>query len=346
MRRTARAAAVTTLVLALGVLVACGGGSKPSAKPSGSGSPSGATSPTPPAPPPPVYSKLTGLDIKTEPTHPVIVVKIDNTASSKPQVGLGSADLVTEELVEGGVTRLAVMFDSVVPPVVGPVRSFRASDIGIVKPSGAVLVASGGAAVTVSRVKAAGITTYTEGATGFYRDKKRKAPYNLMMQLSTLVPTIKATTRPQDFLPLSTTPVTLPAGQAATAFTVSFPSSVTKWAFDGTRYANTNSNAAAGDQFAPDTVLVLRVAIGDAGYRDPAGHPVPETKFFGTGAAQVFHGGQVVDATWSKTALDSPLTLSTAAGPLSLPPGKIWMELVPNTAKPVSVTAPAAAPAS
>ena len=49
-----------------------------------------------------------------------MVVKIDNTDSSSPQLGLGKADLVTEELVEGGSTRLAVFFYQHVPKLRRP----------------------------------------------------------------------------------------------------------------------------------------------------------------------------------------------------------------------------------
>src|ERR1700709_161766 len=54
---------------------------------------------------------LTGLPASGKtPKHPVMVVKIDNTDSSSPQIGLSKADLVTEELVEGGITRLAGVY--------------------------------------------------------------------------------------------------------------------------------------------------------------------------------------------------------------------------------------------
>ena len=100
---------------------------------------------------------LTGLPAEgAAPRHPVMVVKIDNSAASTPQVGLSGADLVAEELVEGGSTRLAVFYYSQVPDRVGPVRSMRATDIGIVEPAEAVLVASGGAPPTVRRVKRRG----------------------------------------------------------------------------------------------------------------------------------------------------------------------------------------------
>ncbi len=78
--------------------------------------------------------------------HPILVTKIDNTTSSSPQVGPHKADLVVEEgLVEGGLTRLAVFFYSEVPDNAGPVRSMRASDIGIVPSDHAAVVTSGAA---------------------------------------------------------------------------------------------------------------------------------------------------------------------------------------------------------
>jgi hypothetical protein len=106
-------------------------------------------------------------------------------------------------------------------------------------------------------------------------------------------------------------------------------SSTTHWLFQGGKYVNTNSNAAEKDRFQPDTVLVLRVQVGDAGYRDPAGNPVPETKFEGTGAAMVFHKGRVVRGTWTKGKPDSPLVLKTKAGELTIPAGHVFIELVP-----------------
>ena len=67
---------------------------------------------------------LTGLPVEggsSEQKHPVLVLKMDNTYSSAPQKGLSHADMVVEELVEGGLTRLAAFFYSDIPGVVGPV---------------------------------------------------------------------------------------------------------------------------------------------------------------------------------------------------------------------------------
>src|SRR3954449_6366921 len=136
-------------------------------------------------------SPITGLPLTSTPKHPILGVKIDNSANSAPQVGLSAADMVVEELVEGGITRLAAFYLTHVPPNVGPVRSMRATDIGVIQPLHGVLVPSGGAPVAVKRVHGAGITTYPEGAKGFYRDSSRAAPYNLFNHLPELAGSLK-----------------------------------------------------------------------------------------------------------------------------------------------------------
>jgi DUF3048 family protein len=282
---------------------------------------------------------LTGLPADgPAPKHPVMVVKIDNTSSSSPQVGLGSADLITEELVEGGSTRLAVFYYSKTPRQVGPVRSMRATDIGIVQPAEAVLVASGGAPPTVRRIADAGIKTFTEGATGYSRASDRSAPYNLMMHLPALAKQLKTPEPPENYLPWGSE-ADLPKGKPATQISAQFSGGhTTNWQYRGGSYENLNSYAAAGDQFRPDTLLVLRVQVGDAGYKDPAGNPVPETKFTGTGKATVFHKGRMVRGTWKKSNFDAALELSTKDGELTLPPGNVWVELVPANGGNVTVS--------
>jgi hypothetical protein len=278
---------------------------------------------------------LTGLPVdpgsSSEQKHPVLVLKMDNTAASAPQEGLGSADLVVEELVEGGMTRLAAFYYSQIPGEVGPVRSMRASDIGIVSPVGATMVTSGAAQVTLDRVRKAGIDFVSEGSPGFFRASGRSAPYDLFTDMGEVAKNAQhPKTRPDDYLPWGSED-DLPKGQRATQLSATFSGGhTTSWAYRDGGYVNENSYAAAGDEFPADTVLVLRVPVGDAGYRDPAGNPVPETQFEGSGEAMVFHGGRLIRGTWSKKALDKAVTLSTKAGDLEVPAGRVWIELVPK----------------
>lgn len=310
-------------------LVLAGCGDDKTDKPESKDSPSQSTAPDVPQTWP-----LTGIEAKAGESvaqdHPVIVTKIDNSPASSPQIGLSKADLVVEELVEGGITRLAAFYYSQLPGDIGPVRSMRASDIGIVSPVKAVITTSGAAGVTIGRINGAKIKFFAEGGPGFYRKSDRHAPYNLFTSLKKVA---KATEdgkdqRPADYLPWGTA-ADLPAGKPAATVSAHFGSHTTNWKFAGGKYVNSNSNAAKGDRFQPDTVLVLRVDVVDAGYRDPAGNFVPESKFKGGGVAQVFHNGQVVTGQWKKAKSNTALTLSTAAGALKIPAGKVWIELVP-----------------
>ncbi len=333
-RRSARGwAALLATVVLLSAPAACGGDAGTSDGTSDAGAPDGAEqdedsraggSRT-------LVQPLTGEPVEGElPSHPVLAVKIDNTVSSRPQIGLGSADVVTEELVEGGLTRLVAMYHTDVPDLVGPVRSTRASDIGIVRPVDAALVASGGAPVTVRRLEDEGVAVYTEGDPGFTRAADRSIPYNVMVELPELaneIDEVDETDLPAPYLPFGD-PV--PGGRKATAFDVRFSAGqTTSWRLEDGAYVRVDSAADPGDDFAADNVLALDVRIGDAGYKDPAGNPVPETIYVGGGDAMVFHAGTVVEGTWSKSSLDAPLHLGSRAGPLTVPPGNTWVELVP-----------------
>ena len=68
-----------------------------------------------------VTRRWTGVQ-GTDAARPALAVKIDNVTRAHPQAGLNQADVVYEELVEGGVTRLVAVFQSTSVDVVGPVR--------------------------------------------------------------------------------------------------------------------------------------------------------------------------------------------------------------------------------
>ena len=134
--------------------------------------------------------------------------------------------------------------------------------------------------------------------------------------------------RPADYLPFGSADA-LPGGQPATSIAARFSAGhTTTWTYRDGGYVNDDGFAADDDQFPADTVLVLRVKVGDAGYRDPAGNPVPETKLEGTGEAMLFHGGRLVRGTWSKDALDAPLAPAHAGRRRSpyprVTPGSSW----------------------
>jgi hypothetical protein len=292
-------------------------------------------------------SPLTGQALPSgRPANPVFVVKIENTDGGAPQYGLDKADMVMEELVEGGLTRLAAFYYSNLPSKVGHVRSLRDTDIGIAAPVGGQVVASGGAAGTYRRVEGAGITVFSEdgGAPGFSSDPAKVRPYNRLINLKTVAKKARTTKILGPYLPWtppkSTAKTPAPSGttpapprrKTTRAATVRFSNSTsTRWKLAGGTWQRTNGHAASGQDFKANTMIVMFCRVGDAGYTDPAGNPVPETKFEGKGRALVFHGSTVTEVEWHKPSLDESITFSTKAGQAyTIDPGKVFFELVPK----------------
>ncbi|MBT4477400.1 MAG: DUF3048 domain-containing protein, partial [Actinobacteria bacterium] len=60
--------------------------------------------------------------------RPALAIKIDNVFAAWPQSGINQADVVYEEVVESGLTRLIAIFQTQSPGTVGPIRSARTSD--------------------------------------------------------------------------------------------------------------------------------------------------------------------------------------------------------------------------
>jgi hypothetical protein len=323
-RRVRTATALTlAAVLGGGLLTACSGDEEPAPAPEAAGSPSS-------SPPEPVPAPFSGRLVPELPDRGALVVKIDNTGAAQPQLGLGKADLVVEELVEGGLTRLAAFYHSRLPRTVGPVRSIRASDIGIVAPTDGVLVASGAAGRVTRAVAAQNIRTVT-GGRALSRDGSRSAPYNLMLSPVRLGKPLEGREPPRPYLDWADPDAPAPKGRPAKAVTVRFsPFHTTDWTFAGGTYRRGEELAAQGSVFRPTTLLVLRVRTQDAGYKDPAGNPVPETVLVDGGDALLLHGGTVTRGRWDKKAVDRTITLTDRAGkPLEVPVGRTWLELVP-----------------
>lgn len=240
--------------------------------------------------------------------------------------------MIVEELVEGGITRLAVFYYSHVPPRVGPVRSMRASDIGITEPANAFLVASGAAGKTMMLLNEAGIDRITEGAVGFYRSGVRSAPYNLMMKLTALAKNVSRQWSPptKPYLPFAGAE-SFRGKIPVRTVTATFSGAHTDdWSLEGSSWVRTNSYALAGHDFRVDNILVLRVQVGDAGYLDPGGNPVPETFFYGSGDATLIHGNRAIRGTWHKNGTRGAVRLEAADGKaITVPAGHTFIELVP-----------------
>ncbi|GAA4352200.1 DUF3048 domain-containing protein [Angustibacter luteus] len=337
--RTTSCAAVLAVLLGT---VACSHRAPTPAAPS----PSVTTSaPSPPASAPPLVAPLTGRPVHAVAQRPALTVKIENSTAARPQSGLDQADLVVEELVEGGITRFAAMFQTADPGTVGPVRSVRNVDTSIASPTRGLLAFSGGAGVVLKVVRKAPLQLLSGGA-GFRRSGARSAPHNLYAKAGTLWGRANAAHRapPKPYLPWAPDATragtaTAPGNQAASQAQLTFSSGERpRWTYQASTRTWLRSEGskpakvASGRRLAADNVLVLRVRTRDAGYRDPAGNDVPESVLTGSGRLTVLSAGRQVSGTWHKAGRDARFTFTDTAGrPLLVAPGRTWIELVPST---------------
>lgn len=119
-----------------------------------------------------------------------LAVKIGNNSTrSRPQVGLASADLVFEILIEAFRTRFLAVYQSEIPARIGPVRSARTSDFDLLRDLGTpYFAASGGNTGVLRRLRtAAREDDFIDGSasssgTYYERDRTRRSPYNLFFE--------------------------------------------------------------------------------------------------------------------------------------------------------------------
>ncbi|NMR18789.1 DUF3048 domain-containing protein [Cellulomonas fimi] len=300
------------------------------------------------APPPPVVPPrwpLTGVAADEVASRPALAVKIENPREVRPQTGLDQADVVWEQVVEGGVTRLVAVYQSQVPAEVGPIRSVRPMDPAITAPMRGIIAFSGGQPGFVAALRDAGVQTVSHdaGNAGFYRTRIRPAPSNVFGNPQAFWDQADANHQappPEQFAfarRAEQATVTL-LGTPAGALNIAMSSySQPGWTWDAVSgtwlrsESGTAATAASGARLAASNVVALRVDLVDSGTRDPAGSVVPETRLVGTGEAVVATGGKVLTVTWTKSGVGDPLVLTTADGQVvKLAPGATWVELVPN----------------
>lgn len=132
---------------------------------------------------------LTGVPAEPVDDRPALAVKIENSIDARPQTGLNAADIVWEQVVEGGITRFVAVYHSHLPPEIGPVRSIRPMDPAIAAPLHGLLAFSGGVPTYVDAARNAGLQVLTQssGTDGFHRTSTRRAPHNVYATPETLI---------------------------------------------------------------------------------------------------------------------------------------------------------------
>jgi len=288
---------------------------------------------------------LTGFELgSSEVLGPSIAVKIDNTSSGRPQVGIAAADLVFEELVEGGVTRYLAVFHTAIPDEVGPVRSGRPQDADLVRSLGGVFVFSGVGNSNVREIiRGTGLQLVEHDTSGgtpdgeyFFRSSRKPAPWNLhisALDLSNAYSTLDSPVQQFEFASDPSQASAALLGDDAQSLQVTFSGGVDSlWEWDeasGT-YLKFLANGSPDTDADGTQISATNVVVLTPNYFDVEG--LPSAKILGTfESAFVFTGGKVLVGLFDATVLGDPIKLTHGdAEEVVLAPGKTFILLPPG----------------
>ena len=276
----------------------------------------------------------------------ILGVKIGNSYPERPQAGIGSADVLYEELVEGGETRFLALFLTNQASRVGPVRSVRTVDPKIVQPLGALFAYSGGVPPIVSALRSTpGVTDVGANRSGAYhRDDARKAPYNLYTSTDELWSGRDGSppTKPMFTFLNSNDDASKGGDQTANDVRFAFAgdSSHLKYLYNTKtglygRYLGDNPHLVegpnGGTQLAFRNVLVQMVKVTAGSTIDRNGTRTNDIDLSSGGSAVLFRGGHAFRGSWHRTSSSEPTTFTTTGGEqMRFAPGETIVELLPE----------------
>jgi len=361
-RLAAGAGVLTVVALVIGLsLVTASGDPKPHADGSTSStSSSSSSSSTSTTPHPHLASHLCPLTGTRPsggrvPARPALGVKIGNDPASRPQSGLPEADIVYEEMAEGGITRYLAIFQCKSAGAIGPTRSVRWDDWHILASYGNPILSFSGGITQWDAVVASlhwlhdanGSSYPTSNA--YYRTSDRVPPWNYYSSTKALYGLFpKARTAPQPQFSYSKAPPagsTIAAGTTIAAFATG---ENVVWKWDASRQAymryyqsggvRTADLDAGGRQLQAVNVIIEMVATKRGPYAESGTVPDVESITEGTGTAYILRNGKVEAGTWScKRTGDVTHFRFKNGRQMTLSPGNTWVELVPNHGYPVSI---------
>jgi hypothetical protein len=306
--------------------------------------PTATTVPTPTLDP--NLNPLTGLRVedRSKLERRILAVRIGNDAVIRPQEGLGQAEMVFEELMEGNtVTRFTALFLAADAERLRPIRSARLSSLQIAPMFDAVLVHSGASDPIRWRISQEDFTDLDQ----YFH----AAPYALLEgydwrgRMYTSVEAIHAYLEEQGWegkpnvKPLS---FDIEAPEGPSALTIGIPyssSSSVRWEYDesGNVYqrwvaGESHVDALTGEQINAANVVVLYAEHRETDIvEDSLGSTAIDIWLQGEGVGVICRDGVALDVIWERVAKDEPLVFRNGEGEIvPLRPGQTWFQIVPD----------------
>lgn len=276
------------------------------------------------------------------PARPALAVKVDNYQQARPQSGLAQADIVFEEPVEGGITRYVAVYQCQEASMVGPIRSARNIDIGILGEFGQpLLVHVGGIEPVIANIEASPLISLDLGdyPSIVQHVPGRVAPYDTYASTAALWGLEPNDTAPPS--PVFSYSQTSPTGPEVRSVTIPFTQEAdVVWHYDASEhlylryYGSTPDEAASGGQESATNVIVQFVQVTYGPWvEDANGSLEVQANLYqdASGTADVFRNGVEISGTWSRSSLAQPTQFTADGAPIPLAPGRTWVELVPDT---------------
>jgi len=276
---------------------------------------------------------------------PVVMVKYGNSRPDRPHYNLNQADLIYVEEVEWGLTRIAAMFNTKFPSVVGPTRSARISDLELLEQfTNPGLAYSGANDVLLKAIRKSQSISLSpsDRSTFYYRNLSKSAPHNQLLRLASMMEKETKVAPIKDIgLTFNAAPAT--GGTKTTYFQAAWSSARVSGSWTGKSWTisfdgSIHRDAVNKSFLTPKTIVLQYVERKETKYGDKFGGKTPLLKTVGSGRAIVLRNGQSFDGTWSRPTKEAGTIFSFAGSQLAFDVGQVMIVLVDGGAKKSPVT--------
>ena len=274
-----------------------------------------------------------------------IALMIDNDSdAARPQLGLESAYMVYEIVVEGRATRFMALFNNFNLEKVGPVRSSRHYFLDYAMEHDAIYAHAGWSPKAAKDIQALGINNIN-GVAGdgaiYWRDNTYDSTWHNLYTATTKL-SARADEKQyrrstdakipnyneEDTVPTGGKEVTEISIPYAGFYKVSFKYNEETKRFD--RYVNGKPHMSqTGD--ALSTKNIIMYTLNNKNLPDTENKGRQDLENIGSGTGYYFSDGKMVEIKWSKTARDAKTEYTLSDGtPLALNPGNTFIQIVPT----------------
>ena len=286
---------------------------------------------------------LTGVEPKNEKAldRPAVALKIENNSAAYPLSGLDDADVVYEEVVEGGLTRFMAIFHCSDSAQAGPVRSARIVDPGIMLPYTHILADAGGNDAVRAELDANDIVNIDESTAGGALSRVERSGYSSEHTLYGDTAALRKLGQKKfDDAPsddIFEYGDLQDGGKKATSVTINMQTTVVSYQWKGGQWMRIDHEAPLvmedGTPIGVDNVLIeehtvnLSDTLGDV--LGTASTEIADVT--GSGKAVLFRDGKRLVGKWTRDSVEDPVVFETKAGDrMLLHEGTTWIELMPN----------------